>query len=59
MVCGLVVGDGLALDEDDRRWMLRDGMDFRLKMHRDAPSSPWQQRVYVVQITETQMGVNP
>lgn len=32
----LVVGDGIDLDEDDRKWMIRDQMDFRIKVDRDA-----------------------
>lgn len=31
----LVVGDGTDLDEDDKRRMTRDTMDFRIKMDRD------------------------
>lgn len=32
----LVVGDSTELYERDKRWMIRDQMDFRIKMDRDA-----------------------
>jgi len=32
----LVVGDGIDLDEMDMKWMIRDQMDFRIKMDRDS-----------------------
>lgn len=32
----LVVGDGTELDEGDKKWMIRDKMDFRIKMERDS-----------------------
>jgi hypothetical protein len=28
----LVVGDGTDLDEDDKRWMVKEQLDFRIKM---------------------------
>lgn len=31
----LVVGDGTGLEEGDKQWMIRDKMDFRIKMHVD------------------------
>ncbi len=31
----LVVGDDTKLDEDDKKWMIRDKMDFRIKMDKD------------------------
>ena len=31
----LVVGSGIDLDEEDKKWMIRDQMDFRIKMDRD------------------------
>jgi len=32
----LVVGDGTDLDEDDKKWMIREQMDFRIKMDKDS-----------------------
>lgn len=32
----LVVGDGIELDEGDKKWMIRDNMDFRVKMVKDS-----------------------
>jgi hypothetical protein len=32
----LVVGDGTELEEGDKQWMIRDQMDFRIKMHVDT-----------------------
>ena len=32
----LVVGDNTELDEGDKKWMIRDKMDFRIKMDRDS-----------------------
>ena len=32
----LVVGDSTDLDEGDKKWMIRDKMDFRIKMDRDS-----------------------
>ena len=32
----LVVGDGTELEEGDKQWMIRDQMDFRIKMHVDS-----------------------
>lgn len=31
----LVVGDGVELDEEDKKWMIREQLDFRIKMHVD------------------------
>jgi hypothetical protein len=31
----LVVGDGTELEEGDKQWMIRDQMDFRIKMDAD------------------------
>ena len=33
----LVVGDGVELDEEDKEWMIREQLDFRIKMHVDPP----------------------
>jgi hypothetical protein len=46
----LVVGDGLDIDDGDKRWMARDGMDFRIKLHREKASAPWQRRVFVLEL---------
>ena len=43
----LVVGDGTELDEGDKSWMLRDKMDFRIKMDRD-PLGKWSYKAYCV-----------
>jgi hypothetical protein len=32
----LVAGDGVELEEEDRKWMIREQLDFRIKMHADA-----------------------
>lgn len=32
----LVVGDGVELDEEDMKWMTREQLDFRIKMHMDS-----------------------
>ncbi len=32
----LIVGDGTDLEELDKQWMIRDQMDFRIKMDRDS-----------------------
>jgi len=32
----LVVGDGTDLDEEDKKWMIRERLDFRIKMDRDS-----------------------
>jgi hypothetical protein len=32
----LVVGDGIDLDEGDKQWMIRDKMDFRIKIDMDS-----------------------
>jgi hypothetical protein len=32
----LVVGDGTELEEGDKQWMIRDKMDFRIKMDMDS-----------------------
>jgi len=32
----LVVGDGVELDEEDKKWMIREQLDFRIKMHMDS-----------------------
>lgn len=32
----LVVGDGTELEEGDKQWMIRDQMDFRIKMDVDS-----------------------
>ena len=31
----LVVGDGVELDEEDKKWMIREQLDFRIKMDID------------------------
>jgi len=33
----LVVGDGVELDEEDKKWMIKEQLDFRIKMHVDPP----------------------
>jgi len=43
----LVIGDGIELDDVDKFWMLRDKMDFRIKMARD-PEGKWQYRAYYI-----------
>ena len=43
----LVVGDGTDLDEMDMQWMIRDKMDFRIKMDRD-PVGKWSYKTYCV-----------
>ena len=43
----LVVGDGTELDEGDKSWMLRDKMDFRIKMDRDA-AGEWSYKAYCI-----------
>ena len=55
----LVVGDGLELDDDDRRWMIRDQMDFRIKMHRVLADDPWQHRVYILEVLEASLDISP
>lgn len=32
----LVVGGGLELDEEDKKWMIREQLDFRIKMDTDS-----------------------
>ena len=58
----LVVGGGLDLDDSyaygsDRYWMIRDQMDFRIKMHRNSPTAPWSYKVYVLDISETALQI--
>ena len=55
----LVVGDGLELDADDSHWMIRDQMDFRIKMHRGLTDEPWQHRVYILEVREASLDVPP
>ena len=43
----LVVGDGIELDEGDKLWMIRDKMDFRIKMHRDLMGK-WSYKAYCI-----------
>ena len=43
----LVVGDGIELDEEDKLWMIRDNMDFRIKMGRD-PTGEWSYKAYCI-----------
>lgn len=33
----LVVGDGTELEEEDKKWMIREQLDFRIKLHVDPP----------------------
>jgi hypothetical protein len=33
----LVVGDGTALEDEDKKWMIREQLDFRIKMQLDSP----------------------
>ncbi len=48
----LVAGDGLELNHDDRHWMIRDEMDFRVKLDRSGERE-WDWRAYVVEVNET------
>ena len=41
----LVVGDTTKLDEGDKFWMIRDRMDFRIKMDKDS-SGKWSYKAY-------------
>ncbi|MDP2931822.1 MAG: hypothetical protein Q8O05_04900 [Chloroflexota bacterium] len=41
----LVVGDTTDLDDEDKSLMIRDGMDFRIKMDKDSQGQ-WQYKVY-------------
>ncbi len=43
----LVIGDGIELDDGDKFWMLRDKMDFRIKMARD-PVRQWSCKAYCI-----------
>ena len=43
----LVVGDGTELDDGDKSWMLRDRMDFRIKMDRN-PTGGWSYKAYCI-----------
>ena len=43
----LVVGDSTELDKGDKVWMLRDKMDFRIKMDRD-PLGQWAYKAYYI-----------
>lgn len=43
----LVVGDTTELDEGDKQWMIRDQMDFRIKMDRD-PTGEWSYKAYCI-----------
>ena len=43
----LVIGDGTELDDGDKFWMLRDKMDFRIKMARD-PVRQWSCKAYCI-----------
>jgi len=33
----MVVGDGTELEEEDKKWMIREQLDFRIKLHVDPP----------------------
>ena len=43
----LVVGSGIDLDEVDKKWMIRDQMDFRIKMDRD-PTGEWSYKAFCI-----------
>ena len=43
----LVVCDGIELDEEDKLWMIRDKMDFRIKMDKD-PTGGWSYKAYCI-----------
>jgi len=43
----LVVGDGTELDEGDRKWMVRDKMDFRIKMDK-GHTAKWSYKTYCI-----------
>jgi len=43
----LVVGDELELDNEDKSLMLRDKMDFRIKMDKD-PTGGWSYKAYCI-----------
>jgi len=43
----LVVGGGVELEEEDKKWMIRDKMDFRIKMDRD-PTGEWSYKAYCI-----------
>ena len=52
----LVIGDGLDLEQDDKSWMIRDEMFFRIKAHKDS-SGFWDLRTYVVEVSPTQLNL--
>ena len=43
----LVVGDTIQLDDGDKSWMVRDRMDFRIKMDKD-PTGKWSCKAYYI-----------
>ena len=45
-------GDGLELDDDDRRWMIRDEMTFRVKVDVDDKGQ-LQSKAHIVSFVES------
>ncbi len=43
----LVVGGGLELDEEDKKWMVREQLDFRIKMD-VGPPGQWSWKAYFI-----------
>ncbi len=43
----LVVGGGVELEEEDKKWMIREQLDFRIKMEGD-PVGKWSYKTYCV-----------
>ena len=43
----LVVGGGVELEEEDKKWMIREQLDFRIKMDGD-PVGKWSYKTYCV-----------
>jgi len=43
----LVVGDGIELEEEDKKWMIREQLDFGIEMDRD-PVGKWSYKTYCV-----------
>ena len=43
----VVVGDGIELEDGDKKWMIRDKMDFRIKMVMDSSGQPSWRAYYI------------
>jgi len=50
----LVVGDGTELEDDDKKWMIREQLDFRIKMVMDS-SGKWCYKSYFIDFPDVSL----